>query len=171
MDNDLKTLCKTVKGSVVTFGMDEKYTKFLEKNQQITTLDTINLFGKKKNKMDGKAKEIPIKKVRKYFKKKKIDVIFYQADKMEPYLFSLPKEIIYIGKRDLYIIGSKDSVIKILPKFERYVPYKEKKEYNNKILVQFNIEGIVSNRLKDSIYFYKDKLDYFIGLLQDFLTS
>lgn len=56
MDNDLKTLCKTVKGSVVTFGMDEKYTKFLEKNQQITTLDTINLFGKKKNKMDGKAK-------------------------------------------------------------------------------------------------------------------
>lgn len=109
--------------------------------------------------------------MRKYFKKKKIDVIFYQADKMEPYLFSLPKEIIYIGKRDLYIIGSKDSVIKILPKFERYVPYKEKKEYNNKILVQFNIEGIVSNRLKDSIYFYKDKLDYFIGLLQDFLTS
>ena len=170
MDNDLKKLCKEVEGRIVTLGLEEKYVKFLEKNKQITTLDAFDIVSKKK-KIKGKFKNISINKIRKYFKKKKIDAIFYQTDQMENHLFHLPKEIIYIGKKDLYLIGKKESILKTIPKFERYTPYKEKKEYKDKILVHFTLDCVTSNKIKDFLYFITDNFISLFELLQDYLTN
>lgn len=171
MNNDLKLLCKQTKGRVVTFGLEEKYIKFLEKNKDIVTLDTLNSFSKNKKKLKGISKNIPIKKIRKYFKKKKIDTIFYQVDYMKPYLLQLPKEIICIGKKDLYLIGSKEEIENTLPKFERYTSCSKIDEYQDKSIAHFIITNVKNNKIKELIYYIIDITLNITDVLQDFLIN
>ena len=172
MIEEIKKIIKSLEGSVVAFGFKtEKFSSILNSNDKITTFDVLEGIAKKRKNKKGKQKTININSLRKKYKKKKINTILIDVDVMDKYMIYLIKETIYIGKDKLYLFGSKENVEKCLIKYKRYNILSEEKEYNNKLIVKVDISKSKSYKIKDKLYIIKDKIDIFLAMITDILTS
>jgi len=105
---ELKKICKDFSGNVLTIGLDfPTVVQVLEKNEKIKKSYSMTFNGKKraKNYENGaRGKTVSIKKIRKIFKKKKIDYIICNIEDVSKFLRTFIRDSVYINKTKLYIM-------------------------------------------------------------------
>ena len=82
-------ITKCLSGNVLGIGVDENITEIIKENDLITNCNLLNSSTKGKtssNKKQKKEKQIRIKKLRKVFKKKKIDYTLCNIEEVKKYL-------------------------------------------------------------------------------------
>jgi len=169
---EIKKIIKSLEGNVVAFGFKgEKFSSILNSNPKIISFDILDEISKKRNKQKGKQKTITINKLRKKYKKKNIDTILIDVDVMNEHMIYLIKETIYIGKNNLYLFGTEENVRNNLNRYQRYNIKSEEKKYNKNLVVKIDITNSKNNKFKDKYYILKDKINIFLSLIRDILTS
>ena len=69
---------KEMSGNVVGFGLDKTLSDKIEKNSKITECTLLDSYTKKTLGKWFRKKTLHIKKIRKHFKKKKVEIIIFQ---------------------------------------------------------------------------------------------
>ena len=106
--NKLKNIIKNLSGNVLGIGLDEDFTNLIEKNDKIIECNLLNSYTKGKFKKSFFKKTIRIKKIRKVFKKKRVDYIICNYDEIKDYLNTFVKDSIYFNKGKLHFYGDID---------------------------------------------------------------
>ncbi len=175
--NDLKKICKEVKGNVITIGLENKtVVSELDKNDKICNLYSMQFNGKKRSKKTGRGstgKTISIKKIRRVFKKKNIDYIICNIGDIEYFLRTFIRDSIYINKIKIYIYGTTDNVdIELLEK--RYKRYKVEiniLEYTHDFLMEIDTTNAYNHFFKDFFYNIVDIIVLIYNTIGDLLIS
>lgn len=175
--SDLKNISKNVSGKVLVIGLENKTVEqVLDKNENITELYTMNFNGKKKTKDKTKGrryKTISIKKIRKIFKKKRIDYIICNIEDINRFLRTFIKDSIYINKTKLYIYGNKEILDSELIE-KRYKRYNTKisiTEYNKELLIEIDNSNAYNNKIKDIFYNISDICYSVVNIIGDLLIN
>lgn len=175
--SDLKNICKEANGKVLTIGLDyNSVEKTLDKNKNISELYTMKFNGKKRTKKYEKGKRgktVSISKIRKIFKKKRIDIIICNIEDIERFLRTFIRDSVYINKNKLYIYGNKRVIdIELLEK--RYKRYKTEiniTEYDKEILIEIDNTNAYNNKLKDILYNISDMGYNVVNFIGDLLIN
>ncbi len=168
-------IAQCLSGNVLGIGVDEKISTILEQNQQVKICNLLNSQTKSNSQtqIKKKLKKINIKKIRKIFKKKKIDYIICEINEIEKYLKTFVKDSIYINKDMLYIYGIKNDETKqnIIKKYKRYnVKIEALKDEKNYIL-KIDNKNSKTNLIKDTLYLILDTTINFLNLISDILMN
>lgn len=157
--NDLKKVCKEISGNVITIGMDYKTVlDVLDKNEKIINLYSMQFNGKKRSRKKEKGRKrgkiVSIKKIRKIFKKKKIDYIICNIEDISRFLRTFIRDSVYINKTKLYIYGSKNNIdLELIEKrYNRYNVVINVTEYDKDVLVEIDNTKAFNNIFKDILY-------------------
>lgn len=175
--SELKKICKDFSGNILTIGLDfPTVEQVLEKNTNIKKSYSMTFNGKKRTKKyekGSRGKIISIKKIRKIFKKKKIDYIICNIEDIEKFLRTFIKDSVYINKNKLYIYGYKKSIdLELLEKrYGRYNTKIEVLEFENQILIAIDNSESKNNKVKDFFYNISDLGYSLVNLIGDLLIS
>lgn len=161
---------KKMQGSLIAFGLtNDKLKQEIEKNDNINTcylLDSTSNFNKKKLKIFNRGKTINIKKIKKIFKKKRIDNVIANYQTIKPFLKTFVRDSVYINKNKLYIYGTKEDYDDIIQRYKRYTNKIEVKKENDYFIIIINNIDTTNNKIKDICYWWKDTFTS----IADFLT-
>lgn len=164
---ELKKIIKNLDGNVLGIGLFEDLIKEIENNDKIINCDLLNPYIKRKKKFSLFNKTIKIKKIRKIFKKKKIDYIICNYDEINNYFNTFVKDSVYINKKKIYYFGNVDiDLVKY-----KYGRYDTNIIIKNKNLVEIDNSKAKNNFLKDNYYRLKDFKDRLIELIGDILMN
>ena len=174
LEKILQKLCD----NVITIGVrDQKLLNVLEENNNIKSCYTLN---SESNSESSKSKwslrrnkVISIKKFRRVFKKKKIDIILCNIEDINPYLKTFIKDSIYICRGSIYYYGKKKDIdiTYLKSKYDRYkVTYKEEKLKDGIVFI-ININNAKTYRIKELWYKIYDGVNSASNLLSDYLTN
>lgn len=179
--NDLKNICKDLKGTFLAIGLYYPTVEStIDKNKNITEGYLLILEGKKKGKTRNKdsnksigRKKISIKKLRKTFKKKSVDTLILNYEDAKKYMRFFISDSVYINKCKLYIYGKKDNFVieDIKSYYNRYNTKIEIKEYDNDFLIIVDNTNSKNNYFKDKMYKFKDTIVYYINIIGDILIG
>ncbi len=166
-------ISKVVSGDVLGIGVDEKISEILEQNDRVLNCNLLNSYSKIDNKTNAKKeklKKIRIKKLRKVFKKKKIDFIICNIDEIKKYMKTFVKDSIYINRNILYIYNLTDEEYKkeIIKKYKRY---NTKIEEIDKETLKIDNSNAKTNIIKDSFYLIQDTLTSLFNIISDLLLN
>lgn len=164
---ELKKIIKNLGGNVLGIGLSEDLIKEIENNDKIINCNLLNPYIKRKKKFSLFNKTIKIKKIRKIFKKKKIDYIICNYDEINNYFNTFVKDSVYINKKKIYYFGNVDiDLVKY-----KYGRYDTNIIIKNKNLVEIDNSKAKNNFLKDNYYRLKDFKDRLIELIGDILMN
>lgn len=164
---ELKKIIKNLGGNVLGIGLSEDLIKEIENNDKIINCNLLNPYIKRKKKFSLFNKTIKIKKIRKIFKKKKIDYIICNYDEINNYFNTFVKDSVYINKKKIYYFGNVD--IDLLK--YKYGRYDTNIIIKNKNLIEIDNSKAKNNFLKDNYYRLKDFKDRLIELIGDILMN
>lgn len=164
---ELKKIIKNLDGNVLGIGLSEDLIKEIENNDKIINCNLLNPYIKGKKKFSLFNKTIKIKKIRKIFKKKKIDYIICNYDEINNHFNTFVKDSVYINKKKIYYFGNVD--IDLLK--YKYGRYDTNIIIKNKNLVEIDNSKAKNNFLKDNYYRLKDFKDRLIELIGDILMN
>ncbi len=165
--NKLKDIIKKMEGNVLGIGLDETLTYLIEKNEKIVECNLLNSCVKGKFKKSLFKKTIKIKKIRKIFKKKKVNYIICNYDEIKPYLNTFVKDSVYINKNKLYFYGDID--VELLK--TRYNRYNTKINILNNDIIEIDNTLAKNNFFKDNYYRFVDFKNYLVELIGDILMN
>lgn len=163
----MKKIIKNLEGRVLGIGLNEELVKQIEDNDKIIECNLLNSYSKGKNKFSLFNKTIKIKKIRKVFKKKKIDYVICNYDEINQYFNTFIKDSIYISKTKIYYFGNID--IELLK--NRYGRYNTNIVIKNKNLVEINCSNAKNNFFKDYYYRLIDFKNKLIEVIGDILMN
>lgn len=164
---ELKKIIKNLDDNVLGIGLSEDLIKEIENNDKIINCNLLNPYIKGKKKFSLFNKTIKIKKIRKIFKKKKIDYIICNYDEINNYFNTFVKDSVYINKKKIYYFGNVDiDLVKY-----KYGRYDTNIIIKNKNLVEIDNSKAKNNFLKDNYYRLKDFKDRLIELIGDILMN
>ena len=160
---------KNMYGNTLIIGdIEEKLVKTLENNKKIKIC---NILGNKEYDSDGessKTKKFRLTKLRK-FKKKKVNFLICDYNKIDNYLKTFIKDSIYITNDYIYFCTNKPS--KIRKKYQRYnVEIKEINCVESTILI-INTSRAKNNKIKEFIYNIIDFFENIIDIITEMLVS
>lgn len=174
---ELKKIAKDISGNVLTIGLDfPTVEQVLEQNEKIVKSYSMNFNGKKRTKkyeQGQKGKTISIKKIRKIFKKKRIDYIICNIEDIEQFFRTFIRDSVYINKNKLYIYGNKNNIdLELLEKrYSRYDTTIEILEFERHFLVIIDNEKSKNSKVKDFFYNISDFGYFLINMIGDLLIS
>lgn len=176
--NDLKNISKNIDGNIITIGLEYKTViNELDKNKQINNFYSMEFNGKKrsknKEKNRKKRKTISIKKIRKIFKKKRIDYIICNSEDINRFLRTFIRDSVYINKKKLYIYGNKKNIdFELIEKrYKRYNTTINITEYDQYFLIEIDNTNAFNNFFKDLFYSIIDILYLIYNIIGDLLIS
>lgn len=166
-------IAKVVSGNVLGIGVDENISGILEQNERVLNCNLLNSFSNTKNTKEEnkqRLKKIRIKKLRKVFKKKKVDFIICNIDEIKKYIKTFVKDSIYINKEILYIYNLNDEEYKkeIIKKYKRY---NTKIEEIDDSTLKIDNSNAKTNIIKDSFYIIIDTLISLFNMISDLLLN
>lgn len=166
-------IAKVVSGNVLGIGVDENISGILEQNERVLNCNLLNSFSNTKNTKEEnkqRLKKIRIKKLRKVFKKKKVDFIICNIDEIKKYIKTFVKDSIYINKEILYIYNLNDEEYKkeIIKKYKRY---NTKIEEIDDSTLKIDNSKAKTNIIKDSFYIIIDTLISIFNMISDLLLN
>ncbi len=165
--NKLKTIVKKLSGNVLGIGLSEDLTTLIENNNNIIECNLLNSYVKGKFKKSFFKKTIRIKKIRKVFKKKKIDYIVCNYDEISNYLNTFVKDSIYINKGKIYFYGNVDiDLLKL-----KYGRYDVKINLVDKKIIEIDTSLAKNNFFKDNYYRLVDFKNHLIEIIGDVLMN
>ena len=167
-------ISKCLSGNVLGIGVDEKISEILEKNNRILNCNLLN--SNVKEKTQGKKerqKKISVKKIRKIFKKKKVDFIICNIEEMKKYLKTFIKDSVYINKEILYIYNIKDNELKeeLIKKYKRYNTIIEEIKDKDNTILKIDNKNSKTNKIKDIKYMIIDTFVSLFNLISDLLLN
>lgn len=169
----LKQLIKSMEGNVLSIGLrDEQLLEKIYDNEKIHVFYTFDNTENNVNTEKTKFrfhKTYSIKKIRKLFKRKKVDYILCNYHEIEKYLRHFIKDSVYINKKDLYIYGKFD-YSEILKKYQRYKIEFSVFEFNDGIILKIDNTNSRNNKFIDLMYYFIDTIEYVLNIIGDILT-
>ena len=110
MFNKLESIIKNCKGNVLTICLNSKLMDAFKNNNNIglISIDSSEAEGKpskiltKTKKLNG-SRNISIKKLRKYIKKKSVDVLFCNMNEVNNYYKYIVRDTIYLCNNTVYL--------------------------------------------------------------------
>lgn len=181
MKKELTNIIKCLSGNVLLIGIDEQYIyDEIENNDKIISCDSLTKYKKKKLRLFSKdscevskkkTKSIKIKKLRKIYKKKKIDFIICNIVEIEKYLKSFVSNSVYINKNMLYIYGSNIDTDDIISKYKRYNTIVQTKKFENNYIIFIDNIKSKNNFFFDLIYYIYDSLIDLRNIIADILVG
>lgn len=171
MNKELKTIIENLNGNVLGIGLDEKLINYIEDNNNILECNLLESKIKgKKTCFFARTKTIKIKKIRKVFKKKKVDYIICNYEDIYKYLNTFVKDSIYINKNKLYFYGNVDVEL-INKKYQRYETVIDVKKYSGNYIVTIDNSKAKNNYFKDLYYRIFDFISNLIIIIGDTLMN
>ena len=169
-------ITKCTSGNVLGIGVDEKITELLEQNSLVTNCNLLNSYTKettKTNTKKQKTKQIRIKKIRKEFKKKKVDFIICNIEEIKKYTKTFIKDSVYINKDMLYIYNIKEKELKqeLIKKYKRYNTIVEEIKDNETTILKIDNKNSKTNIIKDIFYLIIDTLIQLFNIISDLLLN
>lgn len=169
---ELANYIKTMSGNVLGFNIDDdKLINELNRNNNIIEC---NLLSDKNSNIKGKGKSkiVNIKKIKKQFKKKKIDYIISDVEAIDSYLKTFIKDSIYINKNMIYIYTIKGyDYTNIVNRYKRYKIDIKINECSDGYIIVLNVGNKKTNYFKDKWYYIIDTLVNFVDLIGDVMAS
>lgn len=161
MEKFLLTKIKSMQGSLIGIGIEsEKIKKAIQNNNGIETCylleETSSNFNKKKLKLKEKGRTINIKKIRKTFKKKRIDNVICNYQTVKPFLKTFVRDSVYINKGYLFIYGTKEELEDLKNRYQRYTTNIQLTEEKDSAVLIIDNRNTKNNRLKDMGFWWKD---------------
>lgn len=171
MNKELKKIIENLSGNVLGIGLDEKLTNYISSNENILECNLLESKVKgKKGSFFSRTKTIKIKKIRKVFKKKKVDYIICNYQDISKYLNTFVKDSVYINKNKLYFYGDVDIEI-IKKKYSRYNTIIEIKNYKDSHIITIDNTKAKNNYFKDLYYRIADFFSNLIIVIGDILMN
>jgi hypothetical protein len=169
-------IAKCLSGNVLGIGVDGKISEILEKNDLVLNCNLLNSYTKEINKKQNikqKLKKIRLKKIRKVFKKKKVDFIICNIEEIKKHLKTFIKDSIYINKDILYIYNITDDELKeeLIKKYNRYNTKIEEIKDKNTTILKIDNKNAKTNIFKDYYYLIIDTLMQLFNLISDILLN
>ena len=169
-------IAKCTSGNVLGIGVDEKISEILEMNDLVINCNLLNSYTKDVGIKGGKKqrlKKIRIKKLRKFFKKKKVDFIICNVDEIKKYFKTFVKDSVYINKDMLYLYNICDNDLKdeLVKKYKRYNTNVEEISDNNGIILKIDNKNSRTNFFKDVFYLVIDSFIQLLNLISDLLLN
>lgn len=173
---EIYKISKCVSGNVLAIGVDNKIINNLEQNERILNCNLLDCKipltcgNSKKNK---KGKKIRIKKIRKVFKKKKVDFIICNINHVKKYLKTFIKDSVYINKDMLYLyeVENKELQEELIKKYKRYNVEIEIINEENSTILKIDNKNSKTNIFKDFIYLIIDNFFAAIDIISDILSN
>lgn len=165
---------KKMDGSTVGIGIDnEKIKNAIQNNDNIKTcylLEEGSSFSKKKFKIFEKSKTVNIKKIKKVFKKKRIENLICNYKTIKPFLKTFVRDSVFINKGKLYIYMEEDYE-EIINKYKRYTNDIIIEKNKKQTLLIINNQNTVNKKTKDIKYWWKDTLNNIADVLTNILVN
>ena len=173
MNRELTKIVKTFENNVLAIGTNEKLTTSINNNKKVLSFDLLEKYKKgfKSTKEQNKLKKINIKKIRKTFKKKKIDYVICEYETIKKHLNTFVKDSVYINKNKLYIYGNCEDIEFLVKRYKRYnvkIKLTEKKDY---FILEVDNSKSKNNKLRDFRYLIIDTADKVIEFIGDILMG
>lgn len=163
---------KKISGNVLAIGdFKDDILSAIEKNTNIIECNILsnNMDKGEKGKSKGKNKKVQLNNLRKTFKKKAINYLICDYDKLNNYLKTFIKDSIYITKEKIYFCTNDED--KIVKKYNRYNTKIEIVECTDKKLVIIDTSQAKTNMIKDKCYFILDFIIETIDFITDLLLN
>ncbi len=162
----MKKVIKNISGFVLAFGLDEKLITNLNNNHNIEECILLDNYTKKEKKAHGiKGNNISIKKLRKKFKKKRVDYIICNYEVIQKYLNTFIKDSVFINKNKIYFYNVTDHTL--LKKYSRY----NAQVIINKNYIEIDTSNSKNNFIKDLYYSVLDFGNKMIDIIGDILMG
>lgn len=164
---ELIKIIKKIDGTVLGIGLKEELINELNENPNIIECNLLNPYVKGNKKFSLFNKKINIKKIKKKFKRKKIDYIICNFNEISNFLNTFVNDSVYINKKKVYYFGDIDiELLKI-----RYSRYNSLVKVKNKNLIEIDNYNAKTNFLKSIYYRTVDFKDKVIELIGDILMN
>ena len=176
---ELIKIIKCLSGNVLLIGIENQdiYDE-INCNENITNCNALTKYKRRKIKLwNSKAKEtskfknIKIKKLRKVFKKKKVDFIICNIDDIKQYLKSFVSNSVYINSNMLYIYGTDYDFEDVISKYKRYNVIIKKEKYEDGYILFIDNKNSKNNFFLDIIYYFIDTLNNLRNIIADILVG
>ncbi len=172
----LQKQINNMEGSLLGIGItSDKLKKAIEKNDKITLCNLLEENTKKTKKKKfsvlNKPRTVNIKKIKKVFRKKRVDNIICNSKTIIPFQKTFVRDSVYINKNKLYIYGKKEELETLKTKYNRYTKEVELKKEGNEYILIVNNKNTKNNKIKDIGYWWKDTGNSFLDFLTLILTN
>ena len=175
MFNYLTDEIKKMKANVISIGIDNKLIKSLTQNDNINVYNinkNNNTIGfRRKKRTTSSGKNINIKKLSKYFKKKSIDYILCDYEQIMMYYKHIFRDSIYLNKEKIYFYAKDNIDIDYINKYKRYnskIIIKKFKDYN--VVIIHNNQA-KTNKFKNICFFIVDTVSNLLDFISNTLTG
>ena len=165
--NKLKNIIKNLSGNVLGIGLEENLASLIEKNDKIIECNLLNSYNKGKFKKNFFNKTIRIKRIRKIFKKKRVDYVICNYNEIKDYLNTFVKDSIYINKNKIYFYGDIDHELLKL----KYSRYDTKINVISKNILEIDVSLAKNNFFKDNYYRFIDFKNRLVEIIGDILMN
>ena len=166
---------KKMEGTTLGIGIDdEKLKDEIEKNDKITTcylLEETSSFNKKKMRLFQRSKKVNIKKIKKVFKKKRIENLICNYKTINPFSKTFVRDSVFINKGKLYIYGKDENYEQIINKYKRYTSDIKIEKEKDEFLIIINNQETKNNKLTDIKYWWQDTLNSIADILTNILVN
>lgn len=155
-------------GNVLGIGnISDDIVNKLNKNDSVTELNILSNKSYDIGSSTGKGRKISIKNIRK-LRKKHINYLLVDYDKIDEYLSTFVKDSIFITKDYIYFVSNNKKIEKL---YNRYnVDIKELKTSDKTIFV-INTSNAKNNKIKEFIYSIIDFINRIIDIITSMLLS
>lgn len=175
MDKFLFDEIRKMSGSAVCFGPSDEVKSAVSQNSNITSCylleEASSSFGKKKFRLPSRKRKVNIKKIRKVFKKKKIDNVICNYDTVKGFLKTFIKDSIYINRGKLYIYGDKAYLDFVISRYKKYNSTVTLKNFGERFVLVIDNSKAKTSFAKDIKYWWVDTARNFVEALTMILVN
>ena len=173
VERELCNIVEKLEGNLIGIGLSEpKLLDRIEKNSKITECTLLNDETGALNEESGRGtKKLNIRKLRKKFKKKRIDTIICATEQIAQYTKTFVKDSIFITKGTIYFYGDDFEMLEnIQEKYKRYQVSTKQEKYGQSYLYVVEVNGAKNHRIKEIGYYVKDTVMNGVDYLSDYLV-
>lgn len=178
MKQDLYNIAKCVSGNVLLIGVDDsKIFDIINSNDKVLICNSLNNFKQKKMYCDStttsKTKTIKVKKMKKIFKKKKVDFILCNSIEMKKHMKLFLSSSVYINSNMLYMYGNKNEVDyeELIKKYKRYCKDIKIEFKKDDFIIYIDNKNTKTNKIKDIFYYIIDTISNARNLIADIMMG
>ncbi len=172
--NVITTWLEQVEGRLIAIGIEEEsILEMIEENNRITSCDLLHSTLLCEGKVDENVgKFLPIRRLRRYFKKKKHDAMLVNYTHVSPYMKTFIRDSIDITKKTICFYHLDEDTLAFLKKrYHRYHASLKEREEQNEFILEVDVTKAKTHVIQNWFYFLIDTVRNGIELLSDFLVN
>ena len=166
--DSLKKELKLFSGNVLGIGdINDEIVNLLNENNNITELNILSNKSYNMGDRSGKGKKLSIRNLRK-MKKKHINYLLVDYDKIDEYINTLIKDSIFITHDYIYFVTNNKKIKKL---YNRYDVDISEVKCSDKTIFIINTNRAKNNKFKEFFYSIIDFITHIIDIITNMLLS